>query len=148
MTPITTLEERQAKAKVKALSEGVRVALVESTDTIARYVAMSHTHPGIAYQVTLHIAEGSDECNCPAGAHGTPCKHLAASEMMFAAQLKSGSGASFEPCAITGLPLLPGEPKTRCKGCQRPASVESWNKFVASSKTCPWCRTNASVVLK
>ncbi len=88
MTTPTTLDERRAKAKVKALSEGVRVALVETTDTTARYVAMSHTHPGIAYQVTLHIAEGSDECNCPAGAHGTPCKHLAASEMMYAAQLE------------------------------------------------------------
>ena len=88
MTPITTLDERRAKAKVKALSEGVRVALVESTDTIARYVAMSHTHPGIAYQVTLHIAEGSDECNCAAGSRGTPCKHLAAAEMMYAAQLE------------------------------------------------------------
>ncbi len=88
MTTPTSLEERQAKAKVKALSEGVRVALVESTETTARYVAMSHTHPGIAYQVTLHISEGSDECNCPAGSHGTPCKHLAAAEMMFAAQLE------------------------------------------------------------
>ncbi len=88
MTPTTTLDERRAKAKVKALSEGVRVAMVESTDTTARYVAMSHTHPGIAYQVTLHISEGSDECNCPAGSHGTPCKHLAAAEMMYSAQLE------------------------------------------------------------
>ena len=88
MTTTTTLDEGRAKAKVKALSEGVRVALVDSTDTIARYVAMSHTHPGIAYQVTLHIAEGQDECNCPAGCHGTPCKHLAAAEMMYAAQLE------------------------------------------------------------
>ena len=89
MTTTTTLEERQAKAKVKALSEGVRVSLMEATETTARYVAMSHTHPGIAYQVTLqHISEGSDECNCPAGSHGTPCKHLAAAEMMYAAQLE------------------------------------------------------------
>ena len=87
-TPVITLEERQAKAKVKALSEGVRVALMESTDTIARYVAMSTTHHGIAYQATLHIAEGVYECNCPAGSHGSPCKHLAASEMMYAAQLE------------------------------------------------------------
>ena len=88
MTIITTLEERQAKAKVKALSEGVRVALMEATETTARYVAMSHTHPGIAYQVTLHISEGSDECNCPAGSRGAPCKHLAAAEMLYAAQLE------------------------------------------------------------
>lgn len=88
MTTTTTLEERQAKAKVKALSEGVRVALIESTETAARYVCMSTTHPGIAYQVTLNIAEGSDACNCPAGSHGTPCKHLAAAEMMYAAQLE------------------------------------------------------------
>ena len=59
MTTTTTLEERQARAKVKALSEGVRVSLMESTDTTARYVALSTTHPGIGYQVTLHIAEGS-----------------------------------------------------------------------------------------
>ena len=88
MNTPTTLDERRAKAKVKALSEGVRVALVESNDTTARYVAMSHTHPGIAYQVTLNIAEGQDECNCPAGSHGAPCKHLAAAEMMYAAQLE------------------------------------------------------------
>ncbi len=83
----TTLEERQANAKVKALSEGVRVALIESTETTARYVARSTTHPGIAYQVTLNIAEGSDECNCPGGSHGNPCKHLAAAELMFMAQI-------------------------------------------------------------
>ena len=88
MTTPTTLEERQAKAKVKALSEGVRVALVESTETAARYLALSTTHPGIAYQVTLNIAEGQDECICPAGSHGNPCKHLAAAEMMYAAQLE------------------------------------------------------------
>ena len=88
MTTPTTLEERQAKAKVKALSEGVRVALMESTETAARYVCMSTTHPGIAYQVTLNISQGSDECNCPAGSHGNPCKHLAAAEMMYAAQLE------------------------------------------------------------
>ncbi len=43
MTTPTTLEERQAK--VKALSEGVRVALVESTETTARYVAHSLPEP-------------------------------------------------------------------------------------------------------
>ncbi len=88
MTTLTTLEERQAQAKVKALSEGVRVSLLESTETTARYVAMSVTHPGIAYQVTIRTHEGLDECNCPAGSRGTPCKHLAAAEMMYAAQLE------------------------------------------------------------
>jgi intraflagellar transport protein 172 len=67
---------------------------------------------------------------------------------MFFAQLKSSSGTSFESCAITGLPLFSGDPKTRCKGCQRPAKIDAWNKYVAVSKSCPWCKTSASVVLK
>ena len=61
MTTTTTLYQLRAKAKIKASC----VALVETTDAVARYVAMSHTHPGIAYQVAPRIAEGSDECNCP-----------------------------------------------------------------------------------
>ncbi len=88
MTTVTTLDERIAKAKVKALSEGVRVSLLELTETAARYAAMSTTHPGIAYEVTLNIAEGDDHCNCPAGSHGTPCKHLAAADLMMSAQLE------------------------------------------------------------
>ena len=88
MTTVTTLDERIAKAKVKALSEGVRVSLLELTDTAARYAAMSTTHPGIAYEVTLNIEEGNDHCNCQAGSHGTPCKHLAAADLMMSAQLE------------------------------------------------------------
>ncbi len=65
MTTPTTLEERQAKAKVKALSEGVRVALIESTETAARYVAMSTTHPGIAYQVTLTSPKARTSATVP-----------------------------------------------------------------------------------
>ena len=85
----TTIEEREAKARVKALSEGVRVSLLERTADMVRYVAMSTTHPGIAYQVILRDPDtGINECNCPAGSHGTPCKHLAAAEMMYAAQLE------------------------------------------------------------
>lgn len=67
---------------------------------------------------------------------------------MFFAQLKSTSGTQFESCAVTGLPLFSHDPKTRCKGCQRPAKIDAWNKYVAVSKSCPWCKTNASVVLK
>ena len=58
MTTVTTLDERIAKAKVKALSEGVRVSLLELTETVARYVAMSTSHPGIAYQVTPEHRRG------------------------------------------------------------------------------------------
>ena len=93
MTTVTTLDERIAKAKVKALSEGVRVSLIESTETYARYVAMSTTHPGIAYQVYISISEGSNRCDCPAGSRGirgtpVPCKHLASAEMLYSAQLE------------------------------------------------------------
>ncbi len=88
MTAVTTLDERIAKAKIKALSEGVRVSLLELTESTARYVAMSTTHPGIAYEVTLNFAEGADHCNCPAGSHGTPCKRLAAADLMMSAQLE------------------------------------------------------------
>lgn len=93
MTTVTTLDERIAKAKVKALSEGVRVSLIESTETYARYVAMSTTHPGIAYQVHISISAGSNHCDCPAGSRGSPgtpvpCKHLASAEMLYAAQLE------------------------------------------------------------
>ena len=88
MTVVTTLDERIAQAKVKALSEGVRVSLLEATETYARYVAMSTTHPGIAYQVIIRTHEGNDECNCPAGSRGSPCKHAAAANLLYAAQLE------------------------------------------------------------
>jgi len=93
MSTVTSLDERIAQAKVRALSEGVRVSLIESTETYARYVAMSTTHPGIAYQVYISISEGSNHCDCPAGSRGSPgtpvpCKHLASAEMLYSAQLE------------------------------------------------------------
>jgi hypothetical protein len=62
-----------AKAKQRALAQGVRVWSLESGK---RYCVPSCTNDGVGYEVGVH--EGEDlSCNCPAGQHGRPCKHVA-----------------------------------------------------------------------
>ena len=87
-TTYSTLEEREAKARVRALSEGVRVSLISNDGDEVRYAAMSTSHPGRAYTVVIRDPNtNTDECDCPSGSHGLPCKHKAAAWMMFGSQI-------------------------------------------------------------
>ena len=58
-------------------------------------------------------------------------------EPMYIGCLHAPDGKTFEPCAITGFPVMGAE--SRCKGCHRPANQEEWNKYVMVAKACPWC---------
>ncbi|CUG89196.1 WD40 repeat-containing protein, putative [Bodo saltans] len=66
---------------------------------------------------------------------------------MFEGALRSPSGAQYEPCAISGYPVL-SNLRVRCKNCQRLANQEDWNKFMMQAKTCPWCKTAQSADFK
>lgn len=70
-----TLEERQTRAAIRALFQGVRVFALESC---YRYCSPSMSVEGIAYEITVYEATDNITCNCPAGQHGKPCKHAEA----------------------------------------------------------------------
>jgi intraflagellar transport protein 172 len=44
-----------------------------------------------------------------------------------------------EPCAVTGYPV---SSRVSCTACNRPANRESWNQWVGSFKSCPWCTSS------
>lgn len=66
---------------------------------------------------------------------------------MFEGALRSPSGAQYEPCAISGYPILTNL-RVRCRTCQRLANQEDWNKFVMQTKLCPWCKTTQAADFK
>ena len=83
----------------------------------------------LAISIEKHLDPRLPTVKCPT--HGVD---------MFEGALRSPSGASYDPCAISGFPIL-GELRVRCKSCQRPANQEDWNRFVMQAKMCPWCKT-------
>ena len=74
-------EEIQAAARLRALSEGVRVYCLEAG---YRYAIPSSKHDGSAYH--LLVIEGDPACNCPAALNDRYCKHVAAVEMRLEAE--------------------------------------------------------------
>ena len=73
-----TREEQVAKAKIKALSEGVKVWVLETGDT-PRYAVPSASMDGTAYEVIVHNRDADDvSCNCPGNVYRNICKHVGA----------------------------------------------------------------------
>ena len=74
-------EETHAKARLRALGQGVRVYVLEPG---YRYCVPSASGDGSAYQV---LANGDTAtCSCPAGMNDKYCKHLAAVQMRIEAE--------------------------------------------------------------
>ena len=65
-TPKLSLEEQLAKAKLRALAQGVQVWRLEGAKT-PRYAVPSSNMDGTAYEVViLDAAAGDITCTCPA----------------------------------------------------------------------------------
>jgi len=65
----------------KAITTITAPAIARGTDKISHetyYVCQSNTAPNTWYQQRWSNARSMWQCNCPAGAHGRPCCHLAA----------------------------------------------------------------------
>ena len=70
--------EQLARCKMRALSEGTRIWLLEAGPT-PRFAAPSSTDVGVAYEIVCHNIEADDvSCNCKAAESGRFCKHLGA----------------------------------------------------------------------
>ena len=68
-----TISEQQAKAKVRALSQGVKVWELEQG---YRYAVPSTTDEGTAYELT--VRDGEIACTCLGALNGRVCKHIGA----------------------------------------------------------------------
>ncbi|CAG9326113.1 unnamed protein product [Blepharisma stoltei] len=47
-------------------------------------------------------------------------------------------GFAWEPCLITGFPVMRGS-EVACTNCDRPANKNEWNAYLLSNSSCPWC---------
>ena len=84
-TPMTP-EEHRAKSKLAALSQGVRVWLLEDGDT-HRYACPSSSQPAVAYEIIVHGRDLFDvSCNCPSGINRGSCKHIGATLLLMEAE--------------------------------------------------------------
>ena len=69
-----TIEEQRAKAKMRALSQGVRVWTLEQG---FRYVSPSTSDDGTAYELIVGD-NGGIACTCLGALNGRVCKHVGA----------------------------------------------------------------------
>lgn len=76
--PKLTLEEQIAKAKLRALAQGIQIWKLEGAD-IPMYAVPSTSMDGTAYLLTIHDVEARDiTCTCPGHVHRGICKHMGA----------------------------------------------------------------------
>ena len=69
-------KEETTKAKERALAQGVQVWELEQGK---RYVALSSTSDGLAYEVVIQSRGSGDiTCSCPGALHRGICKHIGA----------------------------------------------------------------------
>ena len=80
---MTTREALEAKAQIRALSQGIRVFAVELG---LRYMAPSMTQEGLAYE--LFVKDGIITCSCDGFAYTTMCKHVGALGLRLEAEKK------------------------------------------------------------
>ena len=67
-------QEQTAKAKIRALAQGVKVWVLEPGK---RYVVPSCSQDGTAYEVVVQTTEPGDiTCTCPGATHRGICKHI------------------------------------------------------------------------
>ena len=73
-----SLEEQTAKAKLRALAQGVQIWKLEGAG-IPMYAVPSASMDGNAYLLTIHDVEARDiTCTCPGHVHRGICKHMGA----------------------------------------------------------------------
>jgi len=46
---------------------------------------------------------------------------------------------TFEPCVVTGYPILRPADRVQCKACKAPANERDWRLYLAKLTTCPAC---------
>jgi hypothetical protein len=69
-------QEQAAKAKIRALAQGVKVWVLEPG---RRYVSPSCSQEGTAYEVVVQSTEAGDiTCTCLGATHRGICKHIGA----------------------------------------------------------------------
>ena len=81
MATAKTPEESRATARLRVLSQGIRVYCLEPG---FRYCVPSANGGLLAYQVLVQEEEMT--CNCPAGQNARMCKHVAGVEMHMEAE--------------------------------------------------------------
>ena len=81
----------EAKAQIRALSQGIRIFAVEPG---FRYVAPSVTQEGLAFE--LFVRDGAITCSCDGFAYTTMCKHVGALRLRLEAEkrLKDALGGN------------------------------------------------------
>ena len=67
------------------------------------------------------------------------CEHCGA-EIYECALSCNNCMAHWEPCIITGLPLLKSN-SVHCKICNKGAIRDHWNDFIQATMHCPWCKS-------
>ena len=76
--PPVTLEEQTAKAKLRALAQGVQIWKLEGAEN-PMYAVPSTSMDGTAYLLTIHDADARDiTCTCPGHVNRGICKHMGA----------------------------------------------------------------------
>jgi hypothetical protein len=69
-------QEQTTKAKLRALSQGVRVWMLEAG---RRYVSPNRTNEGVAYEIVVQSQEAGDvTCTCKGSSHRGICRHVGA----------------------------------------------------------------------
>ena len=95
--PLST-EEQLAKAKLRALAQGVQIWKLEGAD-IPMYAVPSTSMDGTAYLLTIHDVEARDiTCTCPGHIHRGVCKHMGAilARLDLEAEMELASAAASE----------------------------------------------------
>jgi len=84
----------------------------------------------VVLQKSMNSDFSSSLAKCPCPSCNTP---------MYVANLScTKCRTTFEPCVVTGYPVLPAQ-KVQCTNCRKPANRNDWNLFVLKHKRCPDC---------
>ena len=76
--PRLTLDEQTAKAKLRALAQGIKIWKLEGAES-PMYGVPSSSMDGIAYLLTIHDVDSRDiTCTCPGHVNRGICKHIGA----------------------------------------------------------------------
>jgi len=103
--PRLTLEEQIAKAKLRALAQGIRIWKLEGTDT-PMYAVPSSSMDGTAYLLEIHQDNGDITCTCPGNVNRGSCKHMGAVMLAqdAAAQMELATAAAIEDREAATIP--------------------------------------------
>ena len=95
--PPLTLEEQIAKAKLRALAQGIRIWKLEGTE-FPMYAVPSTSMDGTAYLLEIHQDNGDITCTCPGNVNRGSCKHVGAVMLALdaAAQMELATEAANE----------------------------------------------------